>query len=80
MKSLIAVFALLSFVAASTIPYAAQAQTQAGGSKSAGTSHKAPRHKTARKVQEARRVPVQRPAPAAPTPILEERGGAKMGM
>lgn len=57
MKALITAFALLSFVAATTIPYAAQAQTQTPTQTSKPMAKKAPKkhaaakkhHKTAKK-------------------------------
>jgi Ni/Co efflux regulator RcnB len=47
MKALLTAFALLSFVAASTVPYAAQAQTMQTQSPTKSKTHK--KHKTSKK-------------------------------
>jgi hypothetical protein len=74
MRALIVAFAMMSFVAASTLPDLAQAQTPAGTLKPAGAPKQAAKHRKVKKVQ------FQSPAPAAPTLIYEDRGGPKMGM
>jgi hypothetical protein len=68
MKMLIAILALSSFVAASTIPYVAQAQTPASDSKPAG--------KKAAKKKEAKKAPARSRAPSAPSAPqpTEDRG------
>jgi hypothetical protein len=76
MRALIAAFALMAFVAVSTPPDFAQAQTPAGNFKPAGAGKQVTRHKKPRKAQ----LQLPPPAPVAPASIYEERPGPKMGM
>jgi hypothetical protein len=75
MRAPLVALASMAFVAASTLPELAQAQTPAKSFKPAGVGKQIVKHKKVRKAQS--------PAPslpAAPVPILEERPGPKMGM
>ena len=81
MRALIAAFALMSFVAASTLPDPAPAQTPS--LKAADAGKQAGKHKKARKAQLQVRAPEARappPAPGSPVFPYEERSGPKMGM
>ena len=49
MKALISAFALLAFVGASTVPYAAHAQGSSSSNQSTTTTNKAPAKSTAKK-------------------------------
>jgi hypothetical protein len=77
MRAPMTAIALMSFVAAATLPELAQAQTPAGNLKPASAGKQIVKHKKIRKAQ--LRPPGPGP-PAAPTPTLEERPGPKMGM
>jgi hypothetical protein len=77
MKAPMAAIALMSFVAAATLPDLAQAQTPAGSFKSAYAGKQVVKHKKTRKAPLQSQAPG---APAPPTPTLEERPGPKMSM
>ena len=64
MKALITAFALLSFVAASSIPYAAQAQTQTEMHKT--MTKKAKKHHVASAKKHHKRIAKKKHSPSTP--------------
>jgi hypothetical protein len=77
MRASIVAFALMSFVAAATLPDQAQAQTPAGNFKPTSADKRVTKHKKTKKAQLQSYAPA---VPAVPTPTFEERPGPKMGM
>jgi hypothetical protein len=77
MRAPIVAFALISFVAAATLPDRAQAQTPVGSFRSTAADKRVLKHKKTKKAQLQSQAPA---VPATTMPTLEERPGPKMGM